>query len=563
MKKTAACLMIMTIIASAVFFYAPVNAATYTGSPAVHKNASGSSQGVTWEINLDQYYPEQNADTGLAAADVYTMVYYRITNSTDQAAYVTNTGFTIQWVTAPYIVSYETYTDNLYLGYQNTSGSWYIYADSPFSYSSGVVVAPHSSLYCVGTIVTSASVNGNTISSQAISSVSLRPASVTLGDYPYGNNGQQLSEIETLLADIKNQLMFTGTIVDPLQSGNVYESKRYDQTGFINFFYIARQPSFVITDESEQLGNQLYQEGYRVIPIYYRVRTDNQYSAGGELKTLRFDYSQFYTPVYLPKVNGVSYIVGDVASNVFDGVVLGMSNASNVYVQLKFKYTDNGRGLIPPGNHFTSFVIYCICPNDVDPVFPAASSWTLQGDNTFTPVDTLFYLNDTFYLRDISLDLAEIKQYLLQQNQDLNDKADDVSENSATLAEQIETIHQEEMAFFEANEEAIEATGLNNFQFNQNHISAFNMITSQFSELWNALSDYTLIFIFTLLLSLATYIIKHEPTTKVKQYRSSVAAERAERISYYSHKNAQARANSGARNDGDSYFWDAVRRNNS
>lgn len=558
-KVTALCLSLGLVVA---FFCFPVNAAS-TGSPAVHKNASTASQGVTAEITMDQYYPVINAESGTyGAAETYTFVYYRLTNSNDQAAYVRNTGFTPQWVNAPYITGYETYSDNLYLGYQgNSSGTWWVYGDGDYSYSNGVVVPPHSSLYCIGYIKTANTVNGNTVAGTALSSVSINSLTVALGDYPYGTNGQQLSEIESIMNQMLAELQFSGTITPPAQADYLNHSKAFQSTGFYSRFFITRQPSFMITEDTEILSStDYYQNGYKVIPIYYRVRTDNQYTSSGNNMTLKFDYTNLYTPLYLPKVSGVSYIAGDCVSQVFMDPILDQTDSTYVRVQMPFKYTEDGHGLLPYGNYFSSFVIYCICPVDVTPVFPASADWVLQSDNTFTAIQQGFYLQDTFYLRAISIDLAEIKQYLLEQDQDLNDKADDVADDSATVTEQIEYVHQQEMAFFEANEDAIEATGLSNFHYNQNTISAFTMITNQFASVWNALSDYTLVFIFTLLLSLATFIIRHEPTTKMKQYRTSVAAERAERISYYGRMNAQSRAS--ARNDGDSYFWDAVRRNN-
>lgn len=509
MKKTVTILSVMLVLVT-VFFCVPVKAATYTGSPAVHKTASSSSSGVTYEINLDQYYPEQNADAGLVAGEVYTQVYYRITNSNDQAAYVRNTGFSIQWVTSPYIVRYETMTENLYLGYQNTSGSWYIYGDNPYSYSNGIVVPPHSSLYCVAYIVTSASVNGNTISSQAISSVSLNSHTVSLGNYPYGSNGQQLDEIQVILDDILDQLVFTGTITTPIENGYSYSSKSFNNTGYVNYFYITRQPSFLLNDEVEVVGNNVYHEGYRVIPIYYRVRTQNQYTQSGVSMALQFDYHSLYTPLYLPKINGVSYIVGDVVSQVFEAPILDQSVSDYVRLQMPFTYKSDGHGLLPFGNFFTSFVVYCICPIDVDPVFPASSSWQLQSDNTYTAVNNNFNVNEIFYIRSIDSNL----QAFLDAYNSVNGTGG-LSDNANELTEGLNNAHQAEQNYFSDNSQALAASGISNPNFEaSDRIGINSAITgnkNQFGMLWNAIGAWRNVYVYAALLCLVTYLLRHKP----------------------------------------------------
>ena len=494
---TAICLCV------AVFFRTTVNAAS-TGSPAVHKNASTSSQGVTAEVNLDQYYPVINAESGTyGAAETYTFVYYRITNSNDQAAYVRNTGFTPQWVNAPYITGYETFSDNLYLGYQgNSSGTWWLYADGDFSYSNGVVVPPHSSLYCIGYIKTANTVNGNTVAGTALSSVAISSLTVTLGDYPYGSNGQQLSEIESIMNQMLAELQFSGTINPPLQNDYLYHSKAFQTTGFYSRFYITRQPSFMITEDTEILSSTTYyQNGYKVIPIYYRVRTDDQYVSSGTQMTLKFDYHSLYTPLYLPKVSGVSYIVGDCVSQVFDDPILDQSDSTYVRVQLPFKYTEDGHGLIPYGNYFTSFVIYCICPVDVNPVFPASADWVLQADNIFTAIEQGFYLQDMFYLRSIDINLqALLEAYSAQSEQNTEDLGD---------------AHTAEQNYFEANSQALANSGVSNPNFeasdrtNINSAIAGNKNT--FGLLWNAIGAWRNVYIYAAMMTLVTYLLRHRP----------------------------------------------------
>lgn len=501
-KKTVTLFTVM-ILCVAVFFRVPVYAA-YTGSPAVHKAASRTVSNVYIEVDLDQYYPVINAESGTyGAAETYTFVYYRITNNNNQAALVTNTGFTPQWVNAPYITGYETYTENLYMGYQgNSTGTWWVYGDGDYSYNSGIVVPPTSSVYCIGYIKTSNTVNGTTVAGTALSSVAVSTHNVTLGDYPYGSNGQQFQEVESLLNQIIAELQFSGTITAPNQTDYLNHSKAFQDTGFYSRFWITRQPSFVVTEDTEILSStDYYQSGYKVIPIYYRVRTDDQYTSSGTNMTLKFDYPNLYTPLYLPKVSGVSYIVGDCVSQVFLDPILDQTDSTYVRVQLPFKYTEDGHGLLPYGNYFTSFVIYCICPIDVTPVFPSVGDWVLQNNNTFTAIEQGFYLQDTFYFRSIDINLAALLEaYSAQSEQNTEDLGD---------------AHTAEQNYFEANSQALANSGVSNPNFeasdrtNINSAIAGNKNT--FGLLWNAIGAWRNVYIYAAMMTLVTYLLRHRP----------------------------------------------------
>lgn len=528
MKRVIACAITLGM-AFALFFYVPcITVSAATGTPAVHKSATGSSQGVTWEINLDQYYPEQYAESGNASGQVNTMVYYRITNVNDDAAYVRNTGFTINWVTAPYITDYQTFSDDLYIGYQNTSGSWYIYADSPYSYSSGVVVPPHSSLYCIGVITTSASVNGNAISSQAISSVTLTSHTVTLGDYPYGSIGQQIEEIENIIDDIRTQLIFTGTLNEYSPSSYSTLTFNYDSPApnTSMSYGISRLSSFQIMDDTVITGsNTVYQTGSVVIPfqVMFRINNYNSYN-------LNHAAYFVYAPVILPAINGISYVIYDFRSNLFDTYqmqYITVNGSRYLNIRFFYKYNDNDGGYIPVGIGSTSFTLLAIKDDDVsDPVIsnPPVSinqySFTQSNKNYVYNSDQLIYGT----LQDIYGSLN-------------NGSYSDTTQDAQDLQNQEDAIHQQEAQWYSDNQTAIEATGLGNYQYNNGFISTFGIARQQISMLWTALGDWTYVYYLVFLFGLATYILRHEPTMKAKQARAAAAQAQKERTEYYrSHK---------------------------
>lgn len=97
-----------------------------------------------------------------------------------------------------------------------------------------------------------------------------------------------------------------------------------------------------------------------------------------------------------------------------------------------------------------------------------------------------------------------------QTTDNLEDQADDNTQTE-------DTIHAQEQQWYQDNETAINAVGLSNYQFTGDQTSGLTGVTSQFTSLWNALDGWTNVYIFVLTLSLATFILRHKPETKMTQ----------------------------------------------
>lgn len=575
MKKAAVMLMIMTVITSAVFFCDPVYAAYEPGVQG-HKTDGWSTSGLNFYVTADELFATTDTSlTGGINQEIFVTV--RIINNTNEVRLLPGLKVMLQFTNPAYIVSYTNLSKDLFFAdVPDVTGYVNVAASPEYTYNNTIIVPPMQTMYLVGSVTVRNYFNtqDQSLTAPGLASVTLRHDTVGFDQVPYPGQPQDLSAVtdylddiagytdnletyinslRTFVNDIKTQITFTGTLTEynPLS----YTAYNYQNPNLYQNVYIyanwGRMGSYTLYDHTEITGpNSYYHSSTIAIPYTcsVRINNDNDY-------TVKTNQKYYRVPVVIRAEPGYSYVINDFKSDIFSSyyiTYLDFNSVRYLIIQFYFGITDASYAYVPAGLSDTSFLLMCYKDDDFpDPVFES------------TPVDyssPVFSKSDKQYsnnpLQDIWLGLSESDPII-------DDKSDDVSDQAETIADQVENVHQQEMQYFQDNQDAIAATGLNNFQFNQNHISAFTMITTQFTELWNALSDYTLVFIFTLLLSLATYIIKHEPTTKVKQYRSSVAAERAERISYYSHKNAQARANNGARNDGDSYFWDAVRRNNS
>lgn len=509
MKKTVTVLSAM-LVCVAVFFCVPVHAAT--GSPAVHKSASGSGSGVTYEINLDQYYPQQNADAGLAAGEVYTQVFYRITNSNDQAAYVRNTGFSINWVTAPYIVSYETYTENLYLGYQNTAGSWYIYGDTPYSYSSGVVVPPNSSLYCIAYIVTSASVNGNAISSQAINSVSLNNHTITLGNYPYGNGTQQIDDIADMLSGIETYFDLTGSL-PPVQE--VWYARRnrtfadmgisYPSTGFSGSVRIFKSGSFALSETAiGQISGGAYRNNCYVIPFQISLWITNNTGHAVKCSDAIFTFTDFFDRT----VNPASLLIYG-----YDSDLIGMpsfqsltaSNYIDLLIPIKYQY--DGYAYIPVGSYRECFTVLAIFDSET-PAYTYNNNYGFSC--TFTTSDLDISYNPIFPLDELNRNMRSLLEAYNQVN-----GTGDLSDNSESLTEGLNNAHEAEQNYFEDNSQALAASGISNPNFEASDRTGINSAITgnknQFGMLWNAIGAWRNVYIYAALMCLVTYLLRHRP----------------------------------------------------
>lgn len=89
------------------------------------------------------------------------------------------------------------------------------------------------------------------------------------------------------------------------------------------------------------------------------------------------------------------------------------------------------------------------------------------------------------------------------------------------IATQEQIIHQQEVQWYQDNESAIHNVGLENFNFSSGALGGLSVMQQHFANVWSALGDLNLIYIFTLTISLATFIIRHMPRTKQTEIAES------------------------------------------
>lgn len=87
-----------------------------------------------------------------------------------------------------------------------------------------------------------------------------------------------------------------------------------------------------------------------------------------------------------------------------------------------------------------------------------------------------------------------------------------VSNDSNTLHDQSEAVHNQEATYYAQNSQAIQDTGLSNYQFDNSTVSGLQGVRGDFIDVWNSLGGWTSIYIFSLTLGLALTILRHSPS---------------------------------------------------
>lgn len=97
---------------------------------------------------------------------------------------------------------------------------------------------------------------------------------------------------------------------------------------------------------------------------------------------------------------------------------------------------------------------------------------------------------------------------------DANPASSELINNAESATDTIQSQHNTEQSYYTANAQAIESTGLSNFQYSNSQVTYFQGVLSDFQSLWDSLGEWTFIYTFTLMLSFATFVLRHRPHTR-------------------------------------------------
>lgn len=279
--------------------------------------------------------------------------------------------------------------------------------------------------------------------------------------------------IEGLLGNIKTLLTWTGSF--PTVSYSSLTRSTY--TGYsdsqnrlsytIERVYSGGYPVLDMTDfetPNNTYSNKLYKHTF----VYY-VDINNVYSDPLRLSNGRFRIYQFMPTTNIRGIQLYSFFSEDF----YNPYIFIGSNAATFYV-----YPSQSFPVLNVGHH--RYVVYF-------DVFSQSSTIPALNDPIIDTLGTISVYND------------------------------EISSESDAAGQLSDEIHQQETIWYDQNSSAMESVGLSNYQYNTQQYNGILGVTFQFEQLWTALGYWNLVYIFTLMLSLATFIIRHRPSTKMQQ----------------------------------------------
>lgn len=425
----------------------------------------------------------------------------------------------------------------------NTGGVFSVIPSAGFQYDGSIIVPPKTTLYCLATIDVGIDVNTSTGTFPTIGLSSVVPniSSIWPGNYPYdGSADGSIVDIANTLDNIYANLEYSGSNPSVISASGSTSDVQYNFSE--NLYVTLRRriypavPIFADYEFNNTNDTAPVIAAYRVYVLLNIQATNNT----GSNRLMQINNQLQYV---LPMSDTVGNPVIDrFESDMHRYLYLVSGRYQNLYAL--HPIPDNpGQTVFQTGNSRTSILVHYDIPVGQTLTFSTPDLSLYFGSSL--PVTTIPWATDEWSL------LYRI--YTGMQTP----SGDTTEQNAEYVQQKLDDIHEREQQYYNDNAAAIASSGLGNFRFGQSQINAFGIINSQFAQVWNALGDYTLIYIFTLLLSLTVFIIRHEPTTKLKQHRESVKNERYERTQYYGRMNAQARA---AESSGGSTFKNAIRR---
>lgn len=269
------------------------------------------------------------------------------------------------------------------------------------------------------------------------------------------------------------------------------------------------------------------------LPIYnfsLTIRNRGNTVAVADLNDFQFLGTNIYS---FPDT--VGFLIYDESNcNVYN---VDFNNSSN---NLYFNFRSTESLILEPDEQIVLSFYFSFCQfethtgnNNTTP--PDPSSWTTFGSSpltlskfTLSSMPTTYstytmdeYIEDKegfwpFLLRYIK----SINARLYQDEDDYNaveDDAIDVGNSAGDANYGLETVGEQEHQWYEDNSLAISQTGLSNFQYSQDQVSGISHVVGQWQQVWSALGSWSVVYQFVLMLSLATFILRHRPTTKMQQ----------------------------------------------
>lgn len=534
-KQTALIVIVITVFA--VLFSSSVFADT---SPLPRETQTNSSviNNVTFNIKVSRFYTD--ATTALQGGG--TLPYFvsiAVINNNDISVLINGLRYKIVFSGSDtyYYQGYSNYSNDLFTTMLPTDANNYVSvgASMDYTYGNGIVVPPHKAMYLCCTLELATTLNQSTMTWPVPTMDHVyfpNDITVTTGNYPYNNDpidftpvlnaiytldqnqakDDQLEDVIdllesldtttsdgiTLLSDLINAVSYTGSAYTQSNSGytrNTIPNINVGDTDLIFRGGVYRLPSYYLTDDIElnTSDDTIIHAGTKVYPVRILIHLLNN-----NIKTYA-TYPDWTITNILP--TGGSVVLDKLESNLFGNCYYSDSN-----INLTFNHQFGQNSYISLRNNYTviSFNIYAT--SDATITWPSSSGIGLSYIRITET--TGYYPDDVYYIvRDL---------YLAYESVNGSSAVSDASDSLDTTGTQV---HTQEQAYYTANRSAIEATGLQNYQFSQDQSNGIGAVSNDFTALWNAMGSWTGVYIFSLTIGLAMMILRHVPGM-VRSHRS-------------------------------------------
>lgn len=465
-------------------------------------------------VNAELYVYQLSAEPVGTTYQSNFFVTMKVSNLIDTPVLVNNLAFNIVFTDTSYpqtIVSVDNYSTDLVLSMGNTTLSTFSVAPSEdFAYGNGVVVPPNSSLYLVCNIC----IKFNS-ASFGLSSVTIPQFSSARGNYSYGTAVDFSPLISSLNTYFSQEHLDNNNILTLLGSIKVDSASAVTALSDIlsAITYSGSNPSLSLPSgdfqESTYVGSgftiNVQRTFYSGVPLSY----DFELNSTSDSPVLSgYYFCPFTVAIGIAADNAISINSAQlILSSMFpSGYRVELTNfISDVFYpwtmdsRLILRYrqqVDSNKSLIPKGRSNT--ILY-------------GRLYLPIGTNRTLPTLDISGLNITAstYSGYVPRNDLEAWRYFIDSYSGNSNVSDQVSSSASSTDSQLSGIHAQEEALYSQNQTAMNNSGISNFQFDNNTFSAFNAPRTLFERLWASLGPYTVVYTFSMLLTLALVIIRY------------------------------------------------------
>lgn len=510
----------MVLLFSTLFLFAfPVFATSGMGA-STWKTGTNSIDSVNVVVDVIEARAEQISGSGSSIVwEKDFLVTVQVYNTQSTPVFINNLGFNLQFPSGSQVgvVSLDNFGTDLFI---STDGNYMfsLVPSNDFAFGSGVVVPPNSSLWAVGTVraqkVSDSNSNFNLSSVIVRTFTTARGSAYTFGspvdwsplitslDGYFSQEHLDNNNILTLLGTIKvdsaaavtalnniiSDIAYSGSYFNfaPSSAISVSASNIINENGVTSSVNRRVGRSFLIESSvttDSVADTQVVDYTYR-IPFIVSIALNNSNTSD-----VRSSYL-FTIEGLFPSVSQYSLVIDYFYSDIFDSFGISTNPA------FRFRNRDYSYGYVGSrSRNYTTIIGHIDLPSEVSLSWPDV----ISSSNTFTSGFNYYAPRDEFtILRDI---------YIAYQGN--SNVSDQVSTSATSTSSQLSGIHAQEEALYSQNEQALSNSGISNFHFDSSTSSAINLPRNLFERLWLSLGPYTVVYTFSMLLTLGLVIIRY------------------------------------------------------